>query len=127
MQLSGLDVTVDVRLDNDVYQFDCESATGKTRLYNVIKTYQRAGYNVAAYSYTDLQDGLSFEDVINRVQPSLFMIDRYDMFSNMYHKEIEELSKRCIVLIDSKKILQFGDYYLACSIEMTPTTIEVFE
>lgn len=37
MQLSGLDVTVNIRLTNNAYQFDCKSATGKTRLYNVVK------------------------------------------------------------------------------------------
>lgn len=127
MQLSGLDVTVDIRLTNNAYQFDCKSATGKTRLYNVVKTYQYAGYNVAVYSYSDLVCGVDFNNILNKNNLELLVVDRYDMFSDMYHKELEELSKRCIVLIDSKRLLPFGDYYLACSIKMTPTTIEVFE
>ncbi len=126
MILNGLDVSVDVRLDNEVYQFDFESATGKTRLYNVVKSYQRSGYRAAAYSYNDLQDGVDFISVVNKVNPLLLVVDRYDMFSDMYHEELLELSKKCIVLIDSKEILPFGEYYLACSIEMTPTMIEVY-
>lgn len=127
MQLSGLDVTVNIRLTNNAYQFDCKSATGKTRLYNVVKTYQYAGYNVAAYSYSDLVCGVNFNNILSKNNLELLIVDRYDMFSSMYHNELEELSKRCIILIDSKRLLPFGDYYLACSIKMTPTTIEVFE
>ena len=127
MQLSCLDVTVNIRLTNNVYQFDCKSATGKTRLYNVVKTYQYAGYNVAAYSYSDLVCGGDFKNILNRDNLELLVVDRYDMFYNMYCKELEELSKRCIILVDSKRILPFGDYYLTCSIKMTPMAIEVFE
>lgn len=29
MKLEGLDTTVEIKLSNGVYQFDCESATGK--------------------------------------------------------------------------------------------------
>lgn len=126
MRLEGLDTTVSINLNNGVYQFDCESATGKTRLYDVIKSYQYDGYNVTSYSYNDLQDGLNLEDVVNRVQPSLLMIDRYDMFPDMYHDIIEKLSSKCIILIDSKEILSFGEYYLSCGIKMTPTNIEVY-
>jgi hypothetical protein len=126
MKLEGLDTTVEIKLSNGVYQFDCESATGKTRLYDIIKSYQRDGYNVISFSYTDLQDGLNLEDVVRRVQPSLLMIDRYDMFSDMYHDVIEELSNKCIILIDSKEILSFGEYYLSCGIKMTTHNIEVY-
>lgn len=126
MKLEGLDVTVDIKLNNGAYQFDCESATGKTRLYDVIKSYQRDGYNVASYSYIDFQDGLNLEDVVRRVQPSLLMIDRYDMFHNMYYDIIEKLLDKCIILIDSKEILSFGEYYLVCGIKMTPISIEVY-
>ena len=126
MRLEGLDTTVSINLNNGVYQFDCESATGKTRLYDVIKSYQYDEYNVTSYSYNDLQDGLNLEDVVNRVQPSLLMIDRYDMFLDMYHDIIEKLSSKCIILIDSKEILSFGEYYLSCGIKMTPTNIEVY-
>lgn len=125
MKLEGLDVVVSVNLDNGIYQFCCESSTGKTRLYNTVKKYQRAGYNAAAYSYTDFQDGLNFEDVINKVQPSLLVIDRYDMFSDKYQEDILKVAKDCIVLIDSKDVLTFNDYYTTCTIDMTPVTIEV--
>lgn len=125
MKLEGLDITISINLENGVYQFCCESATGKTRLYDSIKSYQHAGYNVTAYSYTDLQDGLNLEEVINRIRPQLLLIDRYDMFSDMYHESILRVSENCIVLIDSKDVLTFSDYYTTCEINMTPTTIEV--
>lgn len=73
-----------------------------------------------------MQDGLNLEDVVRRVQPSLLMIDRYDMFSDMYHDVIEELSNKCIIPIDSKEILSFGEYYLSCGIKMTTHNIEVY-
>lgn len=126
MKLDGLDVTVDIKLDNGLYQFDGESATGKTRLYDIIKSYQRVGYDVASYSYTDLQNGLNLEDVVNKIQPSLLMIDRYDMFPNMYQETIINASKDGIVLVDSKDVLMFNDYYTTCCIKMTPVTIEVY-
>lgn len=71
--------------------------------------------------------GVNFNNILSKNNLELLIVDRYDMFSGMYHNELEELSKRCIILIDSKRLLPFGDYYLACSIKMTPTTIEVFE
>lgn len=125
MKLEGLDVIVNINLENGIYQFCCESATGKTRLYDVIKSYQHTGCNVTAYSYTDLQDGLNLEEVVNRIHPQLLLIDRYDMFNDMYHESILRVSENCIVLIDSKDVLTFSDYYTTCEINMTPTAIEV--
>ena len=125
MKLEGLDIIININLENGIYQFYCESATGKTRLYDAIKSYQYEGYNVTAYSYFNLQDGLDLEEVINRTHPQLLLIDRYDMFNDMYHEAILKVSKNCIVLIDSKDVLTFSDYYTTCEINMTPTTIEV--
>lgn len=125
MKLEGLFVTVNINLENGIYQFCCESATGKTRLYDIIKLYQRARYNVIAYSYTDLQDGLCLGEVINRIHSKLLLIDRYGMFDDMYHENILKVSENCIVLIDSKNVLTFNDYYTTCEIIMTPTNIDI--
>lgn len=125
MKLEGLDVTVNINLENGIYQFCCESATGKTRLYSVVRSYQCSGDNVMAYSFTDMQIGLSLPDMLSKVRPTLLFIDRYDMFKDKYHDDILSISKDCIILIDSKDVLTFNDYYTTCEISMTPTAIEV--
>ena len=44
----------------------------------------------------------------------------------MLNDVINRLSDKCIILIDSKEVLSFGEYYLICGIKMTPTDIEVY-
>lgn len=115
-----------VNLENGVYQFDCYSATGKTRLYELLKEYNRAGESVVAYSYNDWSLGLDLKSVLSRFTPKLIMIDRYDMFNTEYHKELEDAGRSSIVLIDSKEMLKFGEYDNGCGIKLQPDRIEVY-
>lgn len=43
-------VKINVNLDNGVYVFDNESATGKSRLYSLVKKYSAYGEPVAGYT-----------------------------------------------------------------------------
>lgn len=115
-----------VDLDNGVYQFDCYSATGKTRLYELLKEYNRAGESVVAYSYNDWVLGLDLKSVLSRFKPKLIIVDRYNMFNTEYHQELESAGKESIVLIDSKEMLKFGEYDRVCGINIQPDKIEVY-
>ena len=46
-------VKINVNLDNGVYVFDNESATGKSRLYSLVKKYSAYGEPVAGYTFED--------------------------------------------------------------------------
>lgn len=124
--LDSLNVTVKINLNNGIYQFDCESSTGKTRLYKVLRDYQRCGVNVISYSYNDLIDGLDLRNILLNKNPDLILLDRYDMYNTLYHKELISLESSCIVLIDSKEMLKFGEYDLVCGINLLPESIEVY-
>lgn len=115
-----------VDLNNGVYKFDCYSATGKTRLYELLKEYNRAGESVVAYSYNDWVLGLDLKSVLSRFKPKLIIVDRYDMFNTEYHQELESAGKESIVLIDSKEMLKFGEYDRVCGINIQPDKIEVY-
>lgn len=119
-------VQIDIKLENGLYQFNCVSATGKTRLYYLLKDLTLEGVPVIAYSYNEYEAGISLETVIGDRKPQVILIDRYDMFLNKYKDLLLELSRNCIVLIDCKTMLQFGEYYRVCGIKMTPEKIEVY-
>ncbi len=114
-------IEVDVELDCGLYAFDVISATGKTRLYNVIKILRELGEPVFGYSYSDWKLGLSTEGMKN---VKLVVIDRYDLFYCKLNKEIKEaVENGAIVLMDCKH-----DIYLnaeLCEIEMSMERIRV--
>ena len=125
LKIDSAQIKVDINLNNGIYHFDCESATGKTRLYYVLKDYQLLGEPVVAYSYEDYLNGVKLDDKINS-NTKLILIDRYDMFKGEYVDLLLKNEKACIVLIDSKETLDFCEYDSVCGINMTKESIEVF-
>lgn len=80
------------------------SATGKTRLYHLLREYRAAKLPVAGYSYSEYMDGLRISQYLN-TGLKLIIIDRYDMYNGEMASDIIELSKESIVLIDCKTTL----------------------
>ena len=115
-----------INLENGLYQFDSETATGKTRLCELLREYNRAGLPVVAYSYTDWSLGLDLISVVNKFKPKVLMIDRYDMFIGEYSDFLESIQDEIIVMIDCKDMLPFGEYDKVCGIKFTPDKIEVY-
>lgn len=116
---------VKIDLDVGIYQFFSYSATGKTYLYNVLRDYQLYGSPVATITY----DPLNYTKLTDMIKSDtkLIMLDRYDMYYGEYADVLERLADKCIILIDSKEPLEFGEYALYCDINITPNEIEVSE
>lgn len=96
-------IKVNIDLNNGVYIFSDESATGKTRLYKVLKDIQRWDKDVVAYTYGEYQEGISLSDVLKRNPDcKVVMLDRYDMYIGKFKQEIADYSNKCIVLVDCK-------------------------
>ena len=98
------DTIIDINLNNGIYTFTPDSATGKSWLCKTLKKYKRLGEPVVAFTYEDIQDG---QDLNKKVQPNivLYMLDIYDLYYNKYIDILKELGKKAIVLVDSKKHL----------------------
>lgn len=56
---------ISINLDNGVYLFDNQSATGKTRLCRLLKSCQSYNEPVAAYTYSDFTVGFEISKVLN--------------------------------------------------------------
>ena len=121
----GYSTKIDIQLDNGLYEFSDESATGKTRLYKALRDMQRYGEPVLGYSYNDLQYGTDLKSLLAQNKDiKVLLIDRYDMFYEEYAEEVIKYSKNCIVMIDCKKGIDFADTE-TCFIEMSDYCIKV--
>ncbi|MCI9180605.1 MAG: hypothetical protein HFG50_11485 [Lachnospiraceae bacterium] len=119
-------VKINVNLDNGVYVFDNESATGKSRLYSLVKKYSAYGEPVAGYTFEDFCRGLDITAVLNPKKFALVVLDRLDMYSNRSILSlIEKSAHDCIILVDCKNDFQVNIDYDWCYINMTANAIEV--
>jgi len=119
-------IKVNVDLDNGLFVFDNESATGKTRLAKLLRSYRTYGEPVVSYTYDDFMLGL---DLVSLLKPSvrLVIVDRYDLYNGYALLELAEFSKRSIVVIDCKYNFNPGIDFSWCSIDMQPTNIIIKE
>ena len=112
-----------INLENGIYTFTDYSATGKTRLFNLLKSYKQDNLPILLYTYSDFLDNRIINPNNNY---KLVLIDRYDMFRGNFEQELLELSKKAIVIVDSKEFLEFTEFDNMCGIDMTPEKIEVY-
>lgn len=103
---------VKVNLDNGLYRFYCESATGKSYLCKLLKQYREAREYVAAYSYQDKVAGLPIESVFYE-GVKLVMFDRCDLYDADIIDVVQKHYKDTIILLDiknlNKKLAQIAD------------------
>lgn len=121
--LDNYDVKITVNLDNGLYVFDNESASGKSRLCALLKKYRVYGEPVAGYTYADFVNGLDIGTVL-RDGYKLVLIDRYDMYLNHAIDRLEAFARSSIVLVDCKYGFAGSDFDW-CYIQMTSDTVEV--
>lgn len=115
-----------IDLDSGIYVFDPESATGKTRLCGLLHKYQAYGEPVLSYTSDDYVIGLTISDLLKGKSCKVLMLDRYDRYAGAFEKEINELAKTSIILIDCKGELHIDCDFKNCSIKMEEKSIEVF-
>lgn len=124
-ELTGYDVDLSINLDNGIYVFYGESATGKTRLAKLLRAYGNAGEPVNSYTYADKQTGLPISTVLIPGKYRVIMIDRYDMYRGDGIDLMHECAKDTIILVDCKKDSLFTSITDWCSINMAERRIEV--
>lgn len=117
-------IKIDIQLNNGVYYFDEELATGKTRLTKLLRGYMQ-DFPVSSYSYDDLVAGLDFDKVVKPSEQKLLVIDRYDLYKGRFKEQIEKLAKTGIVILDCN-----GDPLIPCELcylNMQDDKIEVYD
>lgn len=117
-------VAIDINLDNGIYIFDNESASGKTRLCKLFKRYQAYGVPVSAYTYNDYCIGLPIENVIDR-KFKVILLDRYDLYEGIGAELIRQCARDSIILIDCKGNFTVTNEDDWCIVNMTQDRIEV--
>ena len=101
IKLDEYNIKVDVQLENGIYRFTNQSSTGKSYLYNTMSMYLKGKVPVFGINYTDYLKGVNLNKAVkNRAR--LVVLDRYDMYKGEFDREINELCKNGIVLIDCK-------------------------
>lgn len=126
MRIDNYTDIVDVDLTAGIYQFEDDSATGKTRLCELLKKYRAYGEKVYAYTYNDLLVGIDFESDVKQQEYKVVMLDRYDMYKGRFSETIKELSKSCVVLIDCKHELGINSLVHLAEIELRPNAVLVY-
>lgn len=114
---------INVELDNGIYIFDSESATGKTYLCKQLKKLRAYGESVISITYNNILTGFKLDDM--QEQYKVIMLDRYDLYRNIGHKLLERFKNKSIILIDCKLGYIEGLDSEICFIELTNNSIEV--
>ena len=112
--LDKYSIELRVELNPGMYIFSYFSATGKSYL---AKDYYAFGEDVYSYTYHDYLSKTDLAAMIANNKFSVILIDRYDMYVGYCIKELQDLSKHCVVLIDLKSEPTFRDYRI-CSVHM---------
>jgi hypothetical protein len=124
-RLTKYNVDIFVKLDPGIYVFDNQSATGKTRLADLLSKFNAYGEPVASYTYNDKLKGLTLEQMLGDRKYDVILLDRYDMYNGEYTDIIEKYSKSGVVLIDCKSELKNIEDDDWCMITMDSDRIEV--
>lgn len=95
-----------VNLEPGIYRLDNESATGKTRMFNFIRSKMTYMSDFGSFTYQDYLAGLDITKFIKLGKHKVAFFDRYDMYAGEYTNFIKEFSKNGIVLLDLKRTFQ---------------------
>lgn len=112
-------------LPNGVYVFDKTSATGKTRLAQLLHGYRAQGELVASYTYNDKNLGRDICEVFEQ-KYKVVLLDRYDLYNGAGKELIHARKDDCIILIDCKQGTKIRCFKKICHIDMTLEQIRVY-
>lgn len=115
---------VNIQLENGIYIFYAESATGKTRLYKHLKNLKAYGEPVDSFTYNDLLIGDKIENVLKTTN-KVILLDRYSLYRDIGHELINKCANSSIILIDCKPVFTGSINSEDCFIEITDNGIEV--
>ena len=113
-----------LQLNKGVYIFDCESATGKTYLWDMLRTLTSRD-DIRCISYPESKLLKSLYDIDNIENVNLIFLDRYDMYSPKYQEEIKQLASSCSILMDCKQCENYEGRVEYCTIKMTRDSLEL--
>lgn len=99
---------VRINLDNGIYVFECESATGKSYLAERLHELRSIGERVDSFSFPDVTKFGGPGPALNGVDFSMsdlcvILFDRYDQYVGAFTDMINALKDTCIVLVDCKE------------------------
>ena len=116
---------VTIHLENGVYLFDGNSATGKTRLMELLNRISDSTYCVLGYTYSDTRK-IALCELLNKNHYEVVLVDRADMYLTQEDLEfLIKYAKEAIVMIDYKGNSLDVEYLEDCYILMTEEKIEV--
>lgn len=125
-RLDSYSVEIIINLENGIYVFDNESATGKTRLCKLFKEYQAYGEAIASYTYNDKLLGYPISKVLIPNKYKVILLDRYDLYEGDGKEFINKCANNTIILIDCKDKFTVTNEEDWCSIKMQHNKIEVY-
>ena len=125
-ELTKYSTKIRINLENGIWVFDAQSATGKTRLSKLLKDLDALGEPVGSITYYDILRGdLTVESFLSREKYRVVLLDRYDMYSNLGHEAICACARRAIVLIACKQGYTGSRDDGVCFIETTADSINI--
>lgn len=113
------------RTSTGIYTLGMDSAIGKSRLCSLLKTLASIGEPVRGYDYKDFKANVSIEG-LKEDGIKLVMFDRYDMYNGAFAKDIIEMGKNRVVLLDCKTGPKLGTVSYCRPIEMGQRAIEIY-
>ncbi len=105
ISINSVSYSLNINLNNGLYEFLSQSGTGKSYLSSVIiPQYRNAGYRFYSVTYeAGLTDAQYIEQIKARLPLDLLVVDRYDLYeSKTLNEFLISIADSCIILIDSK-------------------------
>jgi putative cell wall-binding protein len=115
---------VKIDLPNGIYSMGTTSASGKTYMAKLLSevTSRR---DIICISYNNYLYIDSLVNLADKLNATVIILDRYDMYCDAFKDDIVQLKDKLIVLIDSKHGTSFDEFVEVCFIDFNKTCLEV--
>lgn len=113
-----------INLENGIYTFSNDSATGKTYLFKLLKE-RTSNTKLLCITLNDVIYEVNVKALIEKNRPTLIFFDRYDRYEGKFKEIILEQIDKAIVLLDYKHGTLFNAQAKDCYIQLLQDRIEV--
>lgn len=119
-------IKIKIKNISGIYIMGSNSATGKTRLFKLLRKLSEIEKSIVTYTYNDEKCGTFLDDILSeKDNVKLIIIDRFDMLKNKYETFLPEYAKNTVILIDCKHNCPFDDFESSV-LKFEQKLIEVF-
>jgi uridine kinase len=115
---------IKIDLPNGIYSMGTMSASGKTYLTKLLSLIT-SRKDIICISYNNYLYIESLTKLAEKLNATLIILDRYDMYCESFKEDILQLKDKAVILIDSKHGTSFDEFVEVCMVDFRKDCLEV--